>query len=156
MRNFRKWVTDDNRAKAKLFLTWSGKSFAYSSDISSASNSLWQKAKMKGHGGANKFRKAAVSALRDCKQTAHEEDSDLANLMGHSKATADRNYYIEQKIDSVKRAGKLLPKIMLGQTVLQLPTAQPTLSQQIVALHRSNVDLLNCCNSYFCHQRLKN
>ena len=112
VRNFRKWVTDDNRAKAKLFLTWSGKSFAYSGDISSASNSLWQKAKMKGRCGANKFRKAAVSALRDCKQTAHEEDSDLANLMGHSKATADRYYYMEQKIDSVKRAGKLLPKIM--------------------------------------------
>ena len=85
-----------------MYLTWNGKSFAHSGDISLASNSLWQKAKMKGRCGANKFRKAAVSALRNCKQTAHEEDSELANLMGHSKVTADKYHCMEQKIDSVK------------------------------------------------------
>ena len=74
----------------KLFLTWRGKSFAYSGDISAASNLLWQKAKMKVRCGANKFRKAAVSATCDLVETSDEQNQDLANLMGHTKRTADK------------------------------------------------------------------
>jgi len=57
---------------------------------------LWQKAGMKGHCRANKFRKAAVSATWDWKETVNQKNNDLANLMGHTKS----------------RAGKLLPQTM--------------------------------------------
>ena len=37
---------------------------------------------------------------------------DLANLMGHSKATADRYYYMEKKLQSAGRAAEQLPVVM--------------------------------------------
>jgi len=48
-----------------VFKTWRRGNFEYSGDISAASNLLWQKAEIKGHCRANKFRKAAVSATRE-------------------------------------------------------------------------------------------
>jgi len=54
-------------------------------DINTASNSLWQKAGVKGSCGANKFRKAAVSATRDREETDERNHKDLANLMAHTK-----------------------------------------------------------------------
>ena len=37
---------------------------------------------------------------------------DLANLMGHKKTTADRHYYLEEKIESSDRAAEALPLVM--------------------------------------------
>ena len=112
VRNFRKWVADNDDGNGKVFVTFNGKSFEYSGDISAASNSFWQKAGMKGRCGANKFRKAAVSATRDQEEIGEKTKKDLANLMGHAVSTADRYYYMEEKIASAERAAKLLPKTM--------------------------------------------
>ena len=38
--------------------------------------------------------------------------TDLANLMGHTKATADCYYYIEEKLKSAGRAAGQLPIVM--------------------------------------------
>ena len=61
--NMRACVTKENDENAKVFVTWSGSPFQYSGGVSVASNALWSKAGMKNRIGANKFRKAAVSAV---------------------------------------------------------------------------------------------
>ena len=83
-------VTKDCGQDSKVFVTWNGQPFQYSGGISMASNALWQKAGMKGRCGANKLRKAAVSAVRESSLANNQMNLDLANLMGHSKATANR------------------------------------------------------------------
>jgi len=123
---FRKWVVKDTRPNANVFLTWSGNNFEYSGDISTASNSLWKKAQMKGRCGANKFRKAAVSATRNLEGVNDKTHNDLANLMGHARTTADRYYNMQLKMASAQRAGKLLPETMRkvkdGQNNTQTPS----------------------------------
>ena len=57
-------VTKDMSPNAKVFLTWNGGTFEYSGGISQASNAIWKIAGMRKHCGANRFRKAAVSATR--------------------------------------------------------------------------------------------
>ena len=77
-----------------------------------ASNALWKKAGMTGRCGANKLRKAVVSAVRESNLSSEQMHTDLANLMGHTKATADRYYYIEEKLKSAGRAAGQLPIVM--------------------------------------------
>ena len=132
VQNLRKWVTNDNGKDAKVFLTWTGKSFQYSGDISAASNSLWKKANMEGRIGANKFRKAAVSATRDRLGAADRDNNDLANLMGHAKTTADCCYYMEEKKAAAERAGRLLPQTMRNTQLIK------TTSTRIAAKHSAN------------------
>ena len=132
VQNFRKWVTNDNSKDAKVFLTWSGKSFEYSGDISAAGNSLWKKANMERRIGANKFRKAAVSATRDRLGAADRDNNDLANLMGHAKTTADRYYYMEEKMAAAERAGRLLPQTMRNTQLIK------TTSTRIAAKQSAN------------------
>eukprot|EP00112_Aurelia_sp_Birch-Aquarium-sp1_P022359 Seg6277.3 transcript_id=Seg6277.3/GoldUCD/mRNA.D3Y31 product="hypothetical protein" protein_id=Seg6277.3/GoldUCD/D3Y31 len=67
---------------------------------------------MEGRVCANKFRKAAVSATMESQPGDEKIHKDLANLMGHKKTTADRYYYLEEKIESSDRAAKALPAIM--------------------------------------------
>ena len=62
--------------------------------------------------GANWFRKAAVSATRSSNLACEEVNQDLASLMGHQKATADRYYYMEDKMNAAQRATEKLPAIM--------------------------------------------
>ena len=102
-------VTDDTSSASKVFLTWNGTPFLNSGAISNAS---WKKAGMEGRCGANKFRKAAVSAVRNENPESDQIHKDLANLMGHKKSTADRYYYIEEKVQSSDRAAKELPLVM--------------------------------------------
>ena len=67
---------------------------------------------MEGRIGANKLRKAAVSATRETCRADEQIHRDLANLMGYKKSTADRYYYLEEKIESSNRAAEALPLIM--------------------------------------------
>eukprot|EP00794_Sanderia_malayensis_P021337 gene21337-23412_t len=105
-------VTDDISSSSKVFLTWNGAPFINSGGISNASTALWKKAGMEGRCGANKFRKAAVSAVRSENPESELIHKDLANLMGHKKSTADRYYHMEEKVQSSDRAAKELPSIM--------------------------------------------
>ena len=105
-------VTSDCSPSAKVFVTWNGQSFQYSGGISMASNALWKKAGMRGRCGANRLRKAAVSAVRDSAAGDEQIHKDLANLMGHTKATADRYYYMEERLQSAERAAEKLPVVM--------------------------------------------
>ena len=79
---------------------------------------MWKKAGMLGavprigRVSANKFQKAAISATRESKQADDRMNYDLANLMGHKKSTADRYYYLEDKLTSSSRAADALPTIM--------------------------------------------
>ena len=105
-------VTKDMSPNAKVFLTWNGGTFEYSGGISQASNAIWKKAGMRKHCGANRFRKAAVSATRSSDLADNQTHQDLASLMGHQKATADRYYYMEEKMHSAQQAASKLPIIM--------------------------------------------
>ena len=82
--------------------------------VTNACSAFWQKAGMKGHVGANRFRKAAVSATRSARSGGDEIHTDLANLMGHKKSTANCYYYLKDKLQSSDRAAAALPKSMRG------------------------------------------
>ena len=110
--HLRSAVTNDCTPSANVFVTWNGQSFHCSGGISMASNALWKKAGMTGRCGANKLRKAVVSAVRESNLSSEQMHTDLANLMGHTKATADRYYYIEEKLKSAGRAAGQLPIVM--------------------------------------------
>ena len=97
-----------------VFVTWGGGRFANSGGVTNACSAFWKKAGMEGRVGANKFRKAAVSATRSARSGDDKIHNDLANLMGHKKSTADRYYYLEDKLESSDRAASALPKIMRG------------------------------------------
>ena len=109
---FRASVTSDVSSNAAVFVTWTGEKFANSGGVTNACSALWTKAGMKGRVGGNKFRKAAVSATRESCKADEQIHKDLANLMGHKKSTADRYYYLEEKIESADRAAEALPLIM--------------------------------------------
>ena len=72
-----------------VFLTWSNCSWLIGCQI----NSIWGKVfgKEASCGGATAFRKAAVSAVHHSDKSRRDE---LASLMVHNKATADRYYLI--------------------------------------------------------------
>ena len=101
-----------------VFLTWTGNHYDNSGGISNAVNAMWKKAGMLkaapriGRVNANKFRKAAISATRELKGANDQLNHDLANLMGHKKSTADRYYFLEDKMKSSSRAADALPTIM--------------------------------------------
>ena len=69
---------------------------------------------MKGHVGANRFRKAAVSATRSARSGGDMIHSDVASLTGHKKSTANCYYYLKDKLQSSDRAAAALPKSMRG------------------------------------------
>ena len=112
VKNYWKWATKDRRSNSRVFVTWGGGNFHYSGDVSTQINSLWHQAGMKKKCGANMFRKAAVSATRESAAANDNAYEDLTNLMGHKKNTAEKYYYMQNKLDSARRAGKLLPATM--------------------------------------------
>ena len=67
---------------------------------------------MKNRINANKFRKAAVSAAQESALGSEQLNNDLATFMGHTKATADRYYYMEKKLNAATPAGEKLPIVM--------------------------------------------
>ena len=105
-------VSNDSSNGACVTLTWTGGHFDNSGGISNAANALWKKAGMKGRIGANQFRKAAITAVRESCSADDPIHEDLANLMGHKKSTADRYYYLEDKMISAERAADKLDSIM--------------------------------------------
>ena len=93
-----------------VFLTWSNRRMD-SSHIGSQINSSWGKVfgKEGAVGGATAFRKAAISAVhRDDK----ERREDLAGLMVHDKATADRYYLLEEKAAAAVKTSNYLSKVL--------------------------------------------
>ena len=105
---------NDNSAMAPVFVTWNGNKFACSGGVSVASYSLWKKAGMKGRCGANRFRKAVVSAVHSSCDN-EKLNKDLASLMGHSKSTAQRYYCMEEKMHSAGKAAQEVSVIMRSQ-----------------------------------------
>ena len=82
-----------------------------SSLIGSQINSSWAKifGKEAGCGDATAFRKAAVSAVHQNDKSRREE---LAGLMVHNKATADRYYLMQEKSVAAVKTSKYLSKVM--------------------------------------------
>ena len=102
--------TDNNSV---MFVTWPyGEPFKNSGGKSNASTAMWKKGGMTRRVGANKFRKAAITASRQAKGSSDPFHDDLANLMGHQKKTADRYYFLDEKLESSERAAAGLPTIM--------------------------------------------
>ena len=112
MKKIRAAVSKDMSSTAKVFLTWNGLPFTNSGGIGNALTALWKKPGKKGCCGANKCRKAAVSAIRGENPDSNQIHKDLANLMGHKKSTADRYYFMEEKAMSSDRATRELPMII--------------------------------------------
>ena len=100
----------DKDGKAPVFLAWS-KSKMKSSQVGTQIGSCWGKVfgKESSSGGATAFRKAAVSAVHGTNKDLRE---DLANLMVHNKATADRYYLLKNKGKTAVQTAKELTKIM--------------------------------------------
>ena len=96
--------------KETVFLTWKGCEM-YSSHVGSQIGSCWGKVfgKEASTGGATSFRKAAVSAVHEANK---EIRGDLANLMVHNRATADKYYLLEDKGKTAVRTSKELSRIM--------------------------------------------
>ncbi|CAB4024829.1 Neurofilament medium polypeptide [Paramuricea clavata] len=92
--------------KETVFLNWKGCEM-YSSHVGSQIGSCW--GKEASTGGATSFRKAAVSAVHE---TNKEIRGDLANLMVHNRATADKYYLLEDKGKTAVRTSKELSRIM--------------------------------------------
>ena len=107
-------ATNDDSAMASVFVTCNGNKFACSGGVSVASYFLWKKVGMKGRCGADRFRNAVVSAVHSsCDNEKFKKD--LANLMGHSKSTAQRYYYMEEKMHSACRVAQEISTIMRSQ-----------------------------------------
>ena len=53
-----------------------------------------------------------MSAVRESSLANNQMNSYLANLMGHSKATADHYYYMKEKLQSAGKAAEQLPVVM--------------------------------------------
>ena len=71
---------------AAVFVSWNGKPFEYSGNISQASNAISTKAGLDKHCGENnRYCKAAVSATRAFSSADDQICQDLVNLMGHQK-----------------------------------------------------------------------
>ena len=109
---FRASVTSDVSSNTAVFVTWTGEKFANSGGVTNACSALLAKAGMKGRVCGNKFRKAAVSTTRETCKADEQIHKDLANLMGHKKSTADRYYYLEEKIESSNQAAEALLLLM--------------------------------------------
>lgn len=82
-----------------------------SSQVGSQIGSCWGKVfgRETSLGGATAFRKAAVSAVHECREDMR---GDLANLMVHKQSTADRYYLLQNKGKSAVRTSKELTRIM--------------------------------------------
>lgn len=110
---FRNQLGDVDMANtAPVFLTWSLRKMT-SSQIGAQIDSCWRKVfgKEASSGGATAFRKAVVSAVQESQQEIRD---DLANLMVHNKATADRFYALQSKTRSAVKASRQVSKIMHG------------------------------------------
>ena len=104
-------TTDGN---APVFVTWNQGGMT-SSHVGAQIGSCWGKVfgREISSGGATAFRKAAVSAVH---QGNEELRGDLAELMTHKKATADRYYLLKNKGQSAVKTSKQLSKIMRTAT----------------------------------------
>ena len=100
----------DTTNTAPVFLSWNQKKM-HSSHVGVQIDSCWGKefGKDAASGGATAFRKAVVSAVQECN---HEIREDLATLMVHNKATADRYYLLKSKEKSALNASRQVAKIM--------------------------------------------
>ena len=96
-----------------VLLIWSNRPMG-SSLIGSQINSSWAKifGKEAGCGGATAFRKAAVSDVHQNDKSQRE----LAGLMVHNKATADRYYLMQEKSVADVKTSKYLSKVMRSDT----------------------------------------
>ena len=104
-------ATSDMASQALVFVTWSGKKFGSSGNVSTASCSLWRRSGIQGTCDANKFRKAVVSANHS--STSDKQlNKDVANLMGHSELTVEQYYYMEEKLQFAQTAAKCVPAVM--------------------------------------------
>ena len=111
--NVRPAVTSNTDNNSVMFVTWPyGEPFKNLGGISNASTAMWKKAGMTGKVGANKFCKAAITSSREAKGRSDPFHDDLANLMGHQKKTADRYYFLDEKLESSERAAAELLTIM--------------------------------------------
>ena len=81
------------------------------SQIGCQMSSSWGKVfgKESATGGATAFRKAAVSAVHHNDKGRREE---LAGLMVHNKATADRYYLLEEKAAAAVKTSKYLTEVL--------------------------------------------
>lgn len=93
-----------------VFLTWSNRRMD-SSHIGNQINSSWGKVfgKEGAVGGATAFRKAAVSVVHRDDKGGRE---DMAGLMVHNKATADRYYLLEEKAAAAVKTSNYLSKVL--------------------------------------------
>ena len=74
--------------------------------VSGAINAIWQKSGAVDHRvNATKFRRAAVTAVRE---GAKELSEEAADLMGHMKGTADKVYHVRRKeINALQAAAEI-------------------------------------------------
>ena len=81
--------------------------------VSGAINAIWKKSGIVHYRiNATKFRRAAVTAIRE---GGKDLSFEAADLMGHMKSTADKVYHIRQKeknsLEAAAHMGSLLRKV---------------------------------------------
>ena len=82
--------------------------------VSGGLNSIWKKSGLVDHGvNATKFRRTAVTAVRENGEGLEQETADL---MGHLKSTADNVYHIKRKEKSAIAAATGLESILVKAT----------------------------------------
>ena len=92
----------------KFFLSWGGNSME-SSQMSRALSSIFQKAGMEGPVTHTLYRKSAVS---ECHQNRKDISGNLADLMAHREATAEKYYRVLDKSKSSVKASQILHGMM--------------------------------------------
>ena len=118
-----------------------------------------QKTGLDKHCGAYHFCKAAVSATRASSSADDQICQDLANLlMEHQKSTADKYYYLEDKMQSALRAAEKLPMIMCsGKSTLVKTSVSKNVSDNVE--QDSNLSTSNASSSknlkYFSEKDIK-
>ena len=94
-----------------------------SGGVSGGLNSIWKKTGLVNHiVNATKFRRTAVTAVRDSGEGIENETADL---MGHLKSTADKVYHINRKETSAIVAATGLESILRqASSPVKMPTGE--------------------------------